>query len=214
VYAVDLSARPAAEGERVLPTGATIDMPLLEHSGRSYTPCFSSTSRVQAFVKEPVRTLGMTGRAFLELVGPTHVVLNPASTVWKTFVPDEIARLLRGDVEGGDLRKVRVERERQVLVGAPAEPQEHLTKALSAAFSGVPGVVAAHLAWMFDRESGVAPHALVGIDTEGPWDQATAAAVAALRKVARKDEVVDVWDLRKTDLADAIRQQPAFYRRG
>ncbi len=129
---------------------------LLDQHGSHAQPFYTSEERMQdtlTVVPSFARNfLAMPCRPFFEMTRGTTLVLNPHSAVSKMFLPGEVGQLLDG---AATLTPRVLEKDTQVLVGAPANIPPGMTEVLTAIFAAHPEVDEATLGWkVTPRESG------------------------------------------------------------
>jgi hypothetical protein len=213
---IDESPGPATgDGRQVLEAGRSLQLRQLDVGGVSHVPVFSSSARIGAVVKTEVRFLAMNAKALFEIVGGSHVILNPGSQFGKQLTPDEMARVVDGSIFGPPSSEVVAEA-RQLLMGQPANYPTHLTNPLAAFFKTKKEVGAAFLAHVFDPKTGAAPHTMIGVDMDAgaDFDRLMGEAAIVLEGVVKEGEGVDFLRITSGGVSDYMtKQTKPFYRR-
>ncbi len=162
VYVLGESDTAPAEGEQVaLQPGARV---ALQHwqkeDGTAVVPFFSSLEILKASVEGDQRYVSLPGRDLFGLMDGVNFALNPRSEHGKEFLPQEIEKLLKGEL----FDREAVPQAREVMLGRPDESPAALIAALQSLFSTLPQVTAAYLAMMHDPKADEQEHFLIGID--------------------------------------------------
>lgn len=141
--------------------GASIlKMAAITHEGVAYVPFFLA----EKFLPRGARYVSLPARMFFEITKGSHLILNPGDNVSKTFTPQEVDRLLSGQL-------LEVENEFQVrnstkfIIGQPAKIPAGLREQLAKFFAAEDGVMKAWLAWYHNPEVEKAPGYLLAIET-------------------------------------------------
>ena len=80
--------------------GRQINLQYIELDGEAYIPMFSSVARLQTFVDDQVKCLTLQALDLLTTTRGAQLLLNPGSSIGKTFTPDEIDAILDGSIFG------------------------------------------------------------------------------------------------------------------
>lgn len=200
LYVIDRRPANTASGARLLEAGTELRLDNIDIDGVPHVPMFSSVTRIQQVVSEPVTYLAADARALLSLVRGSHVMLNPGAAFGKQLVPDEIDAILDGSILSG-VTSHRVETETPILIGQPAVYPTHIVGALAALFKTDCAVRAAYLAHYHNPQRDSRPHTLIAIDAEGgDLRQPLLERIhTVLEDVAGLDEIVDVVRLDEDD---------------
>jgi hypothetical protein len=179
-------------------------------------PVFTSTERIfeKGIVKEQVPYLKMKGADLLNLVQKAKLLLNPYSDFGKELLPDEISRILDGSIfEGG--KEITIQKDTEVLLGQPANYPTAMVQALQNLFRTNPEVNAAYLGYIHDPESGLPPHLLVGIDTEGELSNVSKEAGLTAQQFLKEGEFIDIIKIdQNSGVSDyLLTQTKPFYQR-
>jgi len=213
---IDESPAPAAApGPQVLEAGRSLQLRQLDVGGVPHVPVFSSRERIKAVVKTQVRFLSMNAKALFEIVGRSHVILNPGSPYGKQLTPDEMARVVDGSIFAPRSTEV-VSEARQILMGQPANYPTHVTNALAAFFKTKKEVRAAYLAHVHDPKSTPEPHTMIGVDVDAgaDFDRLMGEAAIVLDGVAKQGEVIDFLRITDGGVSDYMtKKTKPFYRR-
>lgn len=208
----DNPATPAVDGVQTLAAGVQLHIPSVEIGGVLHTPIFSSRTRLQAALDAERKYVAMQGRALLEIVQRSPLVLNPGSPYGKQFVPDEIAAMLSGEIFRSYTTHT-VQQPTRVLLGQPKAAPTHLTDALAKLFGAMPDVKAAYLAQCVFPDA-ADPHTMIGVDARGDWSSIVEAVMQTIRKVAHDQDIVDVVHIDDSQVANyMLKQTKPFYRR-
>jgi len=212
IYVID--ERPGLHPMRsgVLEQGTELLLRSIDVEGTPHVPVFSSITKLQNFVQHGSRYLAMQCSGFLPIIKGSAVLLNPASDFGKQFTPAEIAALIDGSIFAPQSSRVTPQPE-EVFLGQPAEYPTHVTEALARYFRRRSDVRAAYLALFSNPATGDPPHALIGVDTTGPWREIVGEAGLVLGGVCRPGEFVDFMQLDKSGVSDYLRGTEPFYKK-
>src|SRR5689334_18720289 len=160
---------PDVNGNATIPQGVTLNMPSATRGEEHLVPFFTRPSRARAWfngdhIVAPERTRDLferyPGRSFL---------LNPGSDYGKEFLPDEVKRLLAGEL-GEGVDEITVPEGQQILLGHPSEMPSELIAALAREFAATPAVRGAWL--MLAMRAGQAEQSwMLGVDHKGSWQR-------------------------------------------
>jgi hypothetical protein len=211
LFLLDESTEARPPGSIVLQPGATIPIRDIEINGQVFVPLYSSALRIRSGAR-PARYLALEARAILELVGKRDVFLNPGSEYGKHLTPGEIQQLLTGSAP---MEQHIVRTNETWLIGQPPIRPTRIIEALADHFRSRPSVRAAYFAQVAQPSAETPPHLLIGIDAEGPWEEATRGMQSVLDRVIQIGELVDVTRMDESTLsARVIELNMPFYVRG
>lgn len=179
---------------------------------------FSSPSRLQSFLSVDSPYTLMKTREFLTLVQGAEVVLNPGSDFGKEFTAWEIASLLDGSLwQSPDLllgAKTVTAPDNSVLLSQPANYPRALTQALSRLLTERPEVERAYLGRVHNVSSGQPPYTLIGIKTDGNWEELMAEAGKVVAEVTVPEPPVDFVPISGASSLEAyLLSTKPFYQR-
>jgi SseB protein C-terminal domain/SseB protein N-terminal domain len=204
-------ATPGTDGPTVLP-GDSLQIVSAEINGRTSHPVFSSTTRLQTYIREQQNFLTLKGRALFEATPGASFVLNPGSDYGKELPPTEIMRLL--DPKATAPERVTLQKATSVRIGQPAVYPHALVDALKEAFAARDDVVAAYLIQI--AYEGQPSHPLIGIETTSAWD-AFSMAVGQIAAASAPGLVFDLAPIDRSGpqatLNSALLETTPFYQR-
>jgi hypothetical protein len=206
---------PAARGHHVIEAGRSLQLRQLDVGGFPHVPVFTSSARISAIVKTEVRFLAMNAKALFEIVGTSHVILNPGSQFGKQLTPNEMAQVVDGSIFAPPSTEIVAEA-RQVFMGQPANYPTHVTTALTAFFKTKKEVGAAYLAHVLDPKFGPEPHTMIGVDIDAGanFDRLMGEAAIVLDGVARDGEAIDFIRITDGGVSDYMtKETKPFFRR-
>ena len=159
-----------------------LNVPL--NDGRQATAVFTSPQRVAEAFGE-VGYIGVGGRVLFEMIRATPAVLNPGQIYGVVWEPESLSAMI-----GRPTQRV-VEKDTQVILGAPSEIPTELIGRLKAAFEPLAEVQAAWLALAFWPEA--TNHAwYLDVRSESDHVAIRRALTAALAEVQLGDRPLDM----------------------
>lgn len=204
-------AAPGTEGPTVHP-GDSLQIASAQINGRTSHPVFSSTTRLQAYIRQKEDFLSLNGRTLFAATPGASFVLNPGSDYGKELLPGEIARLL--DPNTTKPEQITIEKPTQIRIGQPSVYPHALVDALKEAFAKRDDVMAAYLIQI--AYEGKPSHPLIGVETTGDWDPLS----QAVGRIAAAAAPGLLFDLAPIDrkapqatLTDALLKTTPFYQR-
>jgi hypothetical protein len=195
----------------------SVNVCMVEYEGALHAPIFSSAERIAAAISEPVRSIGMNGRAMFTMLRGSKILMNLGSDCGKVFLPHEVEAMLNGTIMESHPHTRLDVGGKEILFAQPKVYPQRLVEALRERFTAMREVKAAYLAHVFIAEIDASPHTLIGIEADGNWDHIVAEAGGVVRAVAEPGQCVDFVQIgRETD--QSIRQYmqrdtKPFYRR-
>lgn len=170
IYTIQGGPSPVQE-KTELTAGQSVQLLSVEMDGKRYLPIFSSLTRMQDFIKEPVQYLAINALHFFNLTKGADVLLNPGSPFGKEFSAREIESILDGSVFNAQEAYV-VEKSTQTMIGPPSEPPTELLEGLNTLFSDrLKNVICAYNAQVFNPRTDRAPRTLIAISYIGKGDK-------------------------------------------
>jgi len=156
-------------------------------------PVFTSTERIfdKSVIKEQVEYMQMKGENLFGLAKGATFLLNPYSDYGKELLPDEVERMLSGNILTDTAKTITIQKETKVQIGQPAKYPTDIVNSLKVLFANKPNVKAAYLGWIFNPDSGEPPHYIFGLDADGDLQSVTQEAGFTAKQVLGKDEFVD-----------------------
>lgn len=162
-------------------------------------PVFTSTDRIfdKGIVKEEVDFMKMKGVNLFELAKGATFLLNPYSEYGKEILPDEVERLLSGEILTETSRIITIDKETEVQIGEPAKYPTDIINSLKILFANDSNLKAAYLGWIFDPASGESPHYIFGLEADGDIQDLTQEAGFVAKQFLESDEFVDFIKVEK-----------------
>jgi hypothetical protein len=156
-------------------------------------PVFTSTERIfdKSVIKEQVEYMQMKGENLFGLAKGATFLLNPYSDYGKELLPDEVERMLSGNILTDTAKTITIQKETKVQIGQPVKYPTDIVNSLKVLFANKPNVKAAYLGWIFNPDSGEPPHYIFGLDAEGDLQSVTQEAGFTAKQFLGKDEFVD-----------------------
>jgi hypothetical protein len=216
LYAIDttLDATGSSheEGIRIAGPNETLPLQALELDGKPHVAVFSSLPRLKHVLTGARHYVSMDGRALLQAVRGSHVVLNPGSEYGKVLVPEEIEAVLAGPPLGAQPHHVSAGT--RIRLGHPARFPHPLVDALQPVLRKTKSVRAAYLALIHEPESSVPPHIVIGVDHDGDWNSFLQTATAVARDVECANPPIDFIEIDGGPVAGyLVAQTKPFYKR-
>lgn len=179
-------------------------------------PVFTSTDRIfdQGVVTDEVAYMQMKGENLFELAKGATFLLNPYSEYGKELLPEEVERILSGEILTDNSKTVTIQKKTEVQIGQPAKYPTDIINSLKVLFSNKPDLKAAYLGWIFDAESGEPPHYIFGLEANGDIESLTQEAGFTVKQFLEADEFVDFIKVdKKSSLSDYFYSTEPFYKR-
>ncbi|HEY4248914.1 MAG TPA: enhanced serine sensitivity protein SseB C-terminal domain-containing protein [Lacunisphaera sp.] len=121
---------------------STLKMETVTVESIQYVPFFLA----EKFLPPRRRYIPLSAKRFFEITKGSHLVLNPGHVPMKTFAPDEVAKLLSGELLKPE-KEFQVKNNASLVIGpAPENPLQILDQ-VAKFFDREPGVLRAWLAW-------------------------------------------------------------------
>lgn len=185
------SSDQATEGKETLQAGAKIQIQNWAKSdGSPIIPFFSSLGALQRAIEQQTKYMALPAKSLFEMTRGSYLVLNPKSDYGKEFIPAEVEALLSDGVSNLPERRVITEATK-VLMGQPANYPSAMVSSLTTLFSKHKNVKSAYLILMHDTSRDKVPHLVVGIETEGHFEEAVRDAGVVASATSGKNESVD-----------------------
>jgi hypothetical protein len=194
---------PGPDGNATIPEGTKLSMPGAVRGEEQLLPFFTRPSRARIWFKgdhlvAPDRTRDLFARH-----QDTPFLLNPGSDYGKEFLPDEVKRLLAGDL-GEGVDEITVPKGQQLLLGHPSEIPADLIAALSREFSAIGTIRGAWL--MLAMRAGQAEQSwMLGVDHKGNWSDVADAITRAVRDDILNGRFLDAMPLDGGELSVTLR---------
>ena len=156
----------------------------------------------------------MKGKDLFDLAKGATFLLNPYSDYGKELIPDEIEKMLSGDIFSPS-RTITVEKKTEVQIGQPAKYPAEIVNALKQLFSNRPQIKTGYLGWIYDPASGQPPHYIFALDGDGDINNVTNEAGFTARQFLGQDEFVDFIKIDSNGgISDYfLKQTEPFYKR-
>lgn len=160
---------------------------------------FTSPERVREVVGPDARMHGMTGRDVLEMLRGKTLHLNVNLVPGVRWSAEDIDSIL----DGG--RAEITKADEQVLLGHPSDPPTEMIAALGKTLGAVPGVKGAWL-MLAHRSSEPEPSWMLGVETDGLWDDVRTAIGAALPGVDMKNRELQATKVEDVGFGASLRE--------
>lgn len=156
-------------------------------------PVFTSTERIfdKGVVKEQVEYMQMKGENLFRLAKGATFLLNPYSDYGKELLPDEVEKMLSGNILNVNAKTITIQKETKVQIGQPTKYPTDIINSLKVLFADKPNIKAAYLGWIYNPDSGEPPHYIFGLDADGDIQSVTQEAGFTAQQFLGKDELVD-----------------------
>lgn len=179
-------------------------------------PVFTSTQRIfdKGVIKEQVQYMMMKGENLFGLAKGATFLINPYSDYGKELLPDEVERMLNGQILTDTSKTITIQKETKVQIGQPAKYPTDIVNSLKVLFANKPNVKAAYLGWIYNPGSGEPPHYIFGLDADGDLQSVTEEAGFTAKQFLAKDEFVDFIKIdNKGGVASYLKNTEPFYKR-
>lgn len=173
-----------------------------------YIPFYSA----EKFLPRGVRYLSLPAKQFFEITKGSHLVLNAGDKVVKTFSPEEVERLLSGQLLEVE-KEFQVKTNAKLSIGKPKELLPQLLEQLSKFFAAEDAVLRAWLAWYHQPENESQPGYLLAIETTRSTDFRALAGMVSLvlKEVGTGGHYCDIAQYTGRDLTSYFRFEAPFY---
>ena len=199
---------PGPDGNAVVPEGAKLSVPTAMRGEERLFPFFTAPSRARTWftgdhIIAPERT-----RELFTKHQDISFVLNPGSDYGKEFLPDEVKRLLAGEL-GEGVDEIDVPAGAQLLLGHPKDVPAELIASLAREFSAMPQVRGAWL--MLAMRAGQSEQSwMLGVDhkdndRQGSWQAVLDAITRAVKGNILKGRMLDAMPLDGGSLSVTLR---------
>jgi hypothetical protein len=180
-------------------------------------PLFTSPERIfdKGVIKEQVEYLMMKGENILRLSKGVTFLLNPYSDYGKELLPEEVERILNGQILTDTSKTIKIQKETKVQIGQPAKYPTEIVNSLNILFSNKPNVKAAYLGWIYNPDSEEPPHYIFGIDADGDLQSLTQDAGFTAKQFLSKNEFVDFVKIGNNNMLTNyfLKNTKPFYKR-
>jgi SseB protein C-terminal domain/SseB protein N-terminal domain len=193
--------------------GDTISVKGSVFNGKQLIPIFSSERRLREYITGQDTLAKLNGQSLFAMFAAQNqgVILNPGSGYGKEFTAQEIAGLADGSIF--QINKQLIEKDTQILLGAPAEPPTELIQNLIAYFEREPRVKRAYYAQIHMPQSDEAPHLIFAIEADGDFEPIASELGIIFREVAGQGQIFDLIQFGKGSLDDYFADQKPFYQK-
>ncbi|MGC4071203.1 MAG: enhanced serine sensitivity protein SseB C-terminal domain-containing protein [Nibricoccus sp.] len=166
----------------------------------------------EKFLPPAARYISLPARQFFEITKGSHLVFNPGAKVLKTFSPDEVDRLLSGQLLQPE-KEFQVNKSAKISIGQPKTVPDRLLAELSKYFSNEGSVLRAWLGWYHNPETENEPGYLLAIETTRSTDFKTLAGVVSLilKETGTEGHYCDIVQYTGRDLTGYFRSDRPFY---
>jgi len=156
-------------------------------------PIFTSVKKIfdNQIIKYEVKYLELKGKDIFNLTNGATYILNPYSDYSKDLIPEEIERILNGDLSAGSVKTITYKKETEVQIGQPAIYPSVIVNELKKLFSRKLNLNAAFLGWFFDPTTNVPPHLIIGLDLVGNPNDLINEADLILKPFLKSGEIID-----------------------
>lgn len=161
-----------------------------KNDGTNFIPVFTSLAVLRRAISGDQSYLALSARTLFEATKGANVILNPASSFGKEFLPNEIESLLATGLAQAPETRV-VEKATKVLLGQPADYPTEMVAALRALFAKHPAVKSAYLCLMSEPSAESKPSLVVGVQGDAEIERAIREAGSVVAGLVSKDRPVD-----------------------
>lgn len=151
---------PLASADNSPGATTTLKMATIPHEGVPHVPFFLA----EKFLPPRSSCVGLPAKTFFEMTRGSHLVLNPGAQHGKLFSPDEISRLLSGQLLQAE-KEFQLPSNAAVIVGHPKTIPPNLLEQLSRLFATEESVLRAWLGWYHNPATEKNPGYLLAIET-------------------------------------------------
>jgi SseB protein C-terminal domain/SseB protein N-terminal domain len=178
------------KGNQILQEGTNVNL-VSYPDGK--IPVFTSTERIfdKGVIKEEVEYLRMKGENLFGLTKGATFLLNPYSDYGKELLPEEVEKMLSGNIFTDNTKTLTIEKVTEVQIGQPAKYPTDIVNSLKILFANKPTVKAAYLGWIYDPASGEPPHYIFGLDANGDLKSLIQEAGFTAKQFLSSNEFVD-----------------------
>ncbi len=187
---------------------ATLKMDTVTVEGIHYVPFFLA----EKFLPPGRRYVSLSAKTFFEITKGSHLVLNGGHVPMKTFSPDEVAKLLSGELLKPE-KEFQVKSNASLTIGpAPQTPQQLLDQ-VAKFFDREPGVLRAWLGWYKNAPVESQPGYLLAIESARSVDFPDLAGRLSfvLKEVGTGGPYCDIVRYTGSDLTRYFASQDPFY---
>ncbi len=212
IYLIQDGLIPETAGVKTLKQGTQLQIEPMEIDGKKYLPIFSSITRLQMAIKEEVGYLAINALEFFKITRGAELILNPGMDYGKEFLSQEIESIISGEIfrpqESWTARE-----NTQVLIGQPSNYPTDLAESLKRFFKSQRSVKKAYLVHFYNPTRDDKPHTLIGVESNGNWDEIVAGAGMVAEGVEIPDPPVDFLQIEGKDQENYFSGTKPFYQR-
>jgi hypothetical protein len=183
--------------------------------GKEMIPFFTSLEALERAITTPGSYLKLPARSLFEITKGAALVLNPTLDYGKEFLPHEVEALLSAGVTELPQQRV-VTQETNVFLGQPQNYPTRMVESLTAFFKKRPQIKAAFLTLMHDPSHDERPCLVVGVQTDGDFEQLSREIGAVAVEPGPVGEPIDVYQVVSTDTGLSeyfLKNVKPFYKR-
>lgn len=176
---------PEIESEGRTKEGDSFTPVIIDHDGKRFLILFDTFERLQGYATRDIGFVQLPGHVLLESIPDgMHWTLNHTTEFFKEFLPEEIEELRR-NLAGLGPKEITIQKETQVLIGAPAKIPDGLIPALTEICRRNHEITQAFLGQVFIVGVDKAPHLSLVVTTSGVSNPAKEAIMRDLAVAAR-----------------------------
>ena len=196
----DGAVLPNSAGIATIPEGMKLTLATGNRDGQTVIPFFTAPSRARAWFKGDHIVAPEKARNLFAGYPDTSFFLNPASDFGKEYTPDEIRRMLEGNIDG----EVVIAADTKILLGHPKERPDELIAVLAKELGAIGAI---HGAWlMLASIEGQGDQSwMLGVDHDGDWSNVHFAVSRAVAGDVLKGKMLDVVPLKESPFAPTLR---------
>lgn len=204
----------STNGKRMMQTAEKLKLlPLNDQS----IAVFTSKERIfdKGIIKQQVNTLAIKGRDLFENTSGAKFTLNPFSDYGKVLLAEEIQRILRGGSHEDQTKTITYTKETPVQIGLPAKHPTMAVEMMIKIFESKQEVKSAYVGWIFEPDSGVAPHYIFAFETTGDFHKLTAELGPIIHSLIAPETFFDMYPISRenTGVNSFFKSITPFFKR-
>jgi hypothetical protein len=187
------------DGNATAIKSTSLQLNFFKINGVDQIPVFSSLARLQKAIKGEVPYIRVNGKVVFEgLPKGARVVLNPFSDCGKEFMWEEIQRILDGSIFQTTNKGVFTAAS-NIFLGQPADYPHKMINCFISYFESSLTVEKAYLAQVYVKDSGDAPHCIVGLkmlkDSATSFDEVLGELGIIVKDTMPKGQMLDLSNI-------------------
>ena len=206
IYLLGNAANKTPGAEQIL------NLVTFDFNGKPTIPFFTSSEKLEKFAAQKRSFIKINCKVFFETHNnDVNFYLNPKSELSKIFYPSEIKDIVSGNMQSS-MRAPDIKAGMSFEIGMPAEYPQKLVDLLIEHFKKNSKVKKAYLSLIGLTTDDIAPHIIIGIDTDEEEEDIAHFVIDIIEKYYNGKEMIDLMKIRNDSISEYfITQTRPFY---